>query len=456
MSEPKTLLKYPEPKSQLSFPLFKTEGEPPKNAVEKFLSLFADVRAGEGVSALLMALNVFLLLTGYYLLKTAREPLILTEAGAKNEAYLSGAQAILLLGVIPFYGWIGSRVNRLSLVAGANLFFALNLLIFAAVGSAGIHVGVAFYVWVGIFNVFVISQFWQFANDIYTEGQGRRLFPMIGVGSALGAVAGAWLAARLSSHFHSPYELMLLCAIALLVSIGIVVAVNRREIRREDAESAREAELPLGREGGFELLARDRYLFWIAMLAILLNVVNSCGEYVIRQLLQDESILRYGHAAASLALRQRYIATFMGDYLTWYNAAALVMQLLVVSRLMRYAGVRACLFVLPGISLAGYSAIAIAPLLNLVRAVKVAENSVDYSLQNTITQALFLPTSREAKYKAKAAVDTFCKRFGDVLTAGVVRTGAGLRAICVFSAVLTLAWLWAATRIAKEHRKRTV
>ena len=87
---------------------------------------------------------------------------------------------------------------------------------------------------------------------------------------------------------------------------------------------------------------------------------------------------------------------------------------------------------------------------------KVAENSVDYSLQSTINQALFLPTSREDKYKAKAAVDTFCKRFGDVLTAGVVRTNASLRAICAFSAVLTLAWLWSATRIAKEHRKRTV
>ena len=143
MCEPKTLLKYPEPKSQVSFPVFKTDGEKPKNVVEKFLSLFADVRAGEGISALLMALNVFLLLTGYYLLKTAREPQILTEAGAKNEAYLSAAQAILLLGVIPFYGWIGSRVDRLKLVAGANLFFAANLVVFAAIGHAGIHVGVA-------------------------------------------------------------------------------------------------------------------------------------------------------------------------------------------------------------------------------------------------------------------------------------------------------------------------
>src|ERR1039457_3119319 len=123
MAEPKTLLRYPELRSLVSFPRFKTEGEKPKTAVEKCLSLFADVRAGEGVSALLMGLNVFLLLAGYYLLKIAREPLILTGFGAKYEAYLAGAQAILLLGVIPLYGWIGSRVNRLKLVAGANLFF---------------------------------------------------------------------------------------------------------------------------------------------------------------------------------------------------------------------------------------------------------------------------------------------------------------------------------------------
>ena len=460
MAEPKTLLKYPEPKSQISFPLFKTEGEKPKSAVEKFLSLFADVRAGEGVSALLMGLNVFLLLAGYYLLKTAREPLVLAGFGAKYEAYLAGVQALLLLGVVPLYGWIGSRVNRLKLVAGANLFFAVNLVIFAGIGHAEAHVsnvyGAVFYVWLGIFNVFVVSQFWAFANDIYTEGQGRRLFPMIGVGGALGAVTGARMAANFFRKLHSPYELMALCAVALLVSIGIVVAVNRREIRKEDGESAREAEEPLGRDGGFQLLVRDRYLSWIAVLAVALNMVNACGEYLIRQLVVNQSILLYGAADASKAQRMSYTGAYMGDYAFWYNAVALVAQLLLVSRLMRYAGVRASLFVLPCISLAGYSAVAFSPVLGLMRAVKVAENSIDYSLQNTINQALFLPTSREAKYKAKAAVDTFCKRFGDMAAAVVVRTGAGLRAISAIGAALALVWLWSATRIAKEHRKRTV
>ncbi len=457
MAEPNSLLKYPEQPSQVSFPLFKTEGERPKNFIEKALSIFADVRAGEGVSALLMCVNVFLLLTGYYLLKTAREPLILTRFGAEVKTYAYAGQALVLLGVIPFYGWIGARVNRLKLVAGSNLFFAVNLLIFAVVGRAGVPVGVLFYIWVGIFNVFVISQFWAFANDIYTEGQGRRLFPMIGVGSALGAVAGAALATFLSRNFGSPFQLMALCAATLLISIGIVFVVNKREVAREPAELAREAVEPLGREGGFQLLLRDRYLFWIAVLSVLLNIVNSSGEYLLSSMVKHESLVRY---ASSVAEQNRFIATYMGAYLTWYNAVALALQLLLVSRLMRYAGVRAALFILPCISLAGYSAAAAIPALSLVLAVKVAENSVDYSLQNTIFQALFLPTSREAKYKAKAAVDTFCKRFGDVLTAVVVFAArqwhAGTREIAAFSAALALVWLWSATRVAREHRKRTV
>jgi AAA family ATP:ADP antiporter len=198
-------------------------------------------------------------------------------------------------------------------------------------------------------------------------------------------------------------------------------------------------------------------LFWIAVLTVALNLVNYSGEYVLNRLLVNESILRYG---ASHAQRVQFMTAFSGEYQTWYNTVALVMQLLLVSRLMRYAGVRACLFILPCISLAGYSSAAALPVLGLVRVLKVAENSVDYSLQNTVNQALFLPTSREAKYKAKAAVDTFCKRFGDLISAGLVFAvsafGAGLRAMCGVAILLTLVWLWSATRVAKEHRKRTV
>src|SRR5690606_19013182 len=211
MNEPRTLVSHPELRSHHSFPLFSTVGERPKSLLERALSLFADVRADEGAGALLMALTVFLLLGGYYLLKTVREALILTEGGAEEKAYSSAAQALLLLGVVPLYGWLSSKVGRLPLMATTSTFFAVNLVLFFLAGQSGARIGIAFYIWLGIFNVFVISQFWAFANDIYTEGQGRRLFPLIGVGSSLGAWLGAEASVPLVQRLASgPYAVLLI------------------------------------------------------------------------------------------------------------------------------------------------------------------------------------------------------------------------------------------------------
>ncbi len=198
----------PEIRSLQSFPSFQVVGEKPKDPLEKFLSFFADVRAGEGPGVLLMTVNVFLLLFAYYLLKTVREALILTEGGAYIKAYSSAGQAALLMLIVPIYGYVGSKVNRIGLVAGLGLFFAVNLVLFYVFGVAGAKEGVVFYIWVGIFNVFIISQFWAFANDIYTEPQGKRLFAMIGVGASLGAWLGAQAASELVKRLNlSPYQL---------------------------------------------------------------------------------------------------------------------------------------------------------------------------------------------------------------------------------------------------------
>src|SRR3954465_6180548 len=196
-----------------SSPSFDAVTKEPRSRLEKVLSYFADVRSGEGLSALLFTVNVFLLLFAYYLLKTVREALILTEGGAYIKAYSSAGQAALLMVLVPLYGYIGSKVVRIKLIGGLLLFFAANLGIFYLFGARGFQEGVVFYIWVGIFNVFIISQVWAFANDIYTEGQGKRLFPMIGVGRRLGAWLGAQGAERLVSTLNAtPYQLQLLAA----------------------------------------------------------------------------------------------------------------------------------------------------------------------------------------------------------------------------------------------------
>ena len=138
----------------------------------------------------------------------------------------------------------------------------------------------------------------------------------------------------------------------------------------------------------------------------------------------------------------------------------LLLQLFVTSRAMRHLGVRGSLFILPVLALVNYSVIAIAPVLAVIRWGKILENSTDYSIQNTLRHALFLPTTREAKYKAKSVIDTFCTRFGDVLQAGVVfggtAIGLGVWGFAWLNVVLTVAWLAVATQIAREHRKKTL
>ena len=156
-----------------------------------------------------------MLLAAYNLLKPARDGLILAKGSAEVKSYSAAAQAVLLMGIVPVYGWIVSGVRRARLIGFSGLFFAVNLLIFALLGRAGVRDGIAFFIWMGIFNVFVISQFWAFANDLYTEGQGRRLFPLIGVGASLGAWLGAAAVEPLVSGLgYTPYTLMIIGAVS--------------------------------------------------------------------------------------------------------------------------------------------------------------------------------------------------------------------------------------------------
>jgi AAA family ATP:ADP antiporter len=365
------------------------------------------------------------------------------------------------MGAVPLYGWLGTRVVRIVLISIVMTFFSLTLIGFYLGGIAGLREGVAFYIWIGLINVFIVSQFWQFANDLFTEGQGRRLFPLVGVGQSLGAWVGAAAVAPLVQELnYTPYTLMFMGACVLMVALGTTLIVNAREAHHGRAEAPSVANEPLGPQGGFELIFKDRYLLWIAVLIVLLNIVNTTGGYVLNRLIVAEAAARFGTDAAAVPDSRQFVTAFSGSITAMVNLIGLLLQLFATSRVIHLMGVRGALFVLPAIALTNYAVIVMAPLLAVVRAGKILENSVDYSIQNTLRQALFLPTSREAKYKAKAAIDTFFTRTGDVASAGAVYvgqvTGLTTSAFAGINVVLTLAWLWVASRIAREHRKKTV
>jgi AAA family ATP:ADP antiporter len=444
-----------EERHSKSFPRFQAIDKTPKSGLDRLLGYLADVRAGEGAMVILFALNVFILLFAYYLLKTVREALILSESGAYVKAYSSAGQAALLMAIIPLYGYFGTKVVRIRLIVGLMLFFAANLVVFYLFGIAGAREGVVFYIWLGIFNVMAPSQIWALANDVYTEGQGKRLFPVIGIGSSLGAWLGAEGAGQMIKRMNaSPYQLQLIAAGMLLVVCAIAVVVNRLAVRNPVAEVAQHANQKLAPGGGFSLVFRERYLTWIAVLMVVLNIVNSLGEFIL-----GDFVARNAEAAhpGNEAGQQQFIGGFYGGFFAIVNLLGFLLQAFVVSRLLPWLGVRKALYVLPVISLVSYSTIGLVPLLPLVRWGKTLENATDYSLQNTVRQALFLPTSREAKYKAKAAIDTFFMRMGDVIQAGIVALGATFQlAFSGFAWVnvgFTLVWLFVVTRLSREHRR---
>jgi AAA family ATP:ADP antiporter len=425
-----------------------------EHPVEYVLGLFAEVHSGEAVTALWLAANVFLLLTAYYLLKVAREPLILAvEGGAEIKSYAAAGQSILLVFVAMAYGEIAARVDRMKLIALVTLFFAANLLVFFVLGSRDVPLGVPFYLWVGIFNMTVVAQFWSFAADVYSPEQGKRLFPILGIGSSVGAVAGSWFAKRLIGL--GPFQMMLVSAGLLIGCLLMTWHVNRRE-ERAPREREPAPEEPLGKTSGFSLLVRDRYLLLIAGLMFIINWVNTTGEYVL-----DRTLVA---SAADAAVRagittQRFVGTFKAEYFQWVNVIGVVMQLFVVSRIIKYLGVRRALFIMPAVSLAGYSVLAIVPQLSLIFAAKVAENSLDYSLQNTARHALWLLPSREAKYKVKQIVDTFLVRAGDVMSAVVVWIGVrvGFQTVHFLVGNILLIGVWSLVLVAlgREHRRRS-
>jgi AAA family ATP:ADP antiporter len=149
----------------------------------KALRPFAQVQPGEAVGAAAMMLGSFLLLSAYYLLKTVREPLILLQGGAEMKLYARAAQAVLMVGVVQIYGEIAKRVGRMKLLAIVFSFFVSNLLGFAILSRTTIPIGLTFFLWVGLFSYMSVAQFWALAADIYSEEQGKRLFPLIAEGS---------------------------------------------------------------------------------------------------------------------------------------------------------------------------------------------------------------------------------------------------------------------------------
>lgn len=432
------------------------------SALEKLLNVFTDVRPGEAASALLLALNIFLILSAYYVLKPVREALILSGGGAEVKSYAAAGQAMLLLLAIPLYSWLASRFPRRVLINGVTLFFVACLGVFFILHYYKVPLGIIFFLWVGIFNLMVPAQFWAFANDIYTPEAGKRLFVIVAFGASLGAVAGSYIDSVLISSL-GVYNLMLVAAGILAGSLLITNVVDYLEQKpsANSKESAFESmDEPFSKAGAFSMVLGNRYLLLIALMMLLLNWVNTTGEYIL-----GKTVLTAANQAVSLgqtngASVEDYIGEFYAGLYSVVNILGVLLQLFVVSRVLKYLGVRTAVLILPLIAMGGYLVAAFYPVLEILRITKTAENATDYSVQNTVRQVLFLPTTREEKYKAKQAIDTFFVRAGDVLSAGLIFVGTTWLALttqhfALINTVLVSVWLIITILLGRHFKRLT-
>jgi AAA family ATP:ADP antiporter len=421
----------------------------PLSRLDRALRPFADVHAGEGARVLAMMASLLTLMLAYYLLKTIREPLVLTGGGAEIKSYAAGLQALLLIGFVPAYGWLTREVGRRGLIIGLTGFFFANLELFSLVLRLRLRfVGVAFFVWVGIFSLSVIAQFWSLANDLYSRDEGERLFPIVAFGATLGSPLGARIAESLFTRGVTPAAMMQLAAGLLLVH-----GASALRLARAPRALVAAADRPLeAGPGGFQLIARSPYLRLVALLLVLLNIVNTVGEYVL-----SKNVV--GAAAAAVAAGRAtteaaFIGHFYGDFFFWVNVIAALLQALVVSRLAKRFGVRGVLLFLPLLAFGVYGTMALGVGFAVVRWLKTAENAGDYSVMNTGRAMLWLSATREEKYRAKQAMDTFVVRTGDVLATVIVAGSVGVlhlhpATLTAINALLSVAWIAVAWRVAQ-------
>src|SRR5262245_39841473 len=438
------------------------------SVLDRLLGLAAEVRSGEGTTALLLSFAGFLTLTSYYTIRPLRSAFLLPVnvtlpggielTGAVITSYSGAVLAGLFLFVVPAYGALASRVNRIRLINAVTLFFAGTLMLFSLMGRSlsPAVLGILFFLWVGTFNLMVQAQFWSFANDVYTEEQGKRLFAIVGFGATLGSVAGAAIAASLIRSIGE-FQLMLVAVALLGVFMALLNVVNAREGKRAP-QAQKQAEEILGKEGGFQLVLKHRYLLLIGLLTLAVQVTNTNGNYILDATLADAAHAAVVSGTAGGLSEGRFIGSFRADMDFYQNVLVALIQFFLVSRIFKYLDFGGALFILPTLAFINYGIFAAAPILAIIRVAKITENATDYSLQNTLRRALFLPTSREAKYKALQAVETFFWRAGDMLSAITTLVVVqilrfGVRSYAMVNLVLIGIWIVMAVLLSKEHRR---
>ncbi len=420
---------------------------------DTFLQRFTNIRREEIGPALVAGLFFFCVLTALMVIRPAREALGM-QRGIEALRWLFIGTVLVTLLVNPVFGWLVSRFRRLVFVSATYLFFAFGLVAFYLLlvltpESVGQRTGQVFYVWFSVFNLFATMLFWALMADRFTLEQSKRLFGAIAVGGTLGAIFGPWLAGQLAAPLGTP-ALLLVAAGFLVLALGAAWWVTRlRADRREGSPSAERAEEPaIGGSAweGLRSVARSPYLLAICAYVLILAVMATFLYFTRLQMV----------AALGTDVDMRTTTFARIDLVT--QVATLVLQAVVTGHLMKRLGVSVTLALLPVTAALGFLGLAIVGSLAALIAFEAAFRAVQRGIMRPSRETLFTVVPRADRYKAKAFIDTFVYRTGDVVgaqTEGLLgRLGMGLTALATVALPLAAAWMALGIWLGSAQRAR--
>ncbi len=410
-----------------------------------------DIREGERTITLLMALYHFLILITLYLLKPARDSLFLVKLGANQLPWVFILIALVGVPVTAIYARASRKVSLRSLINGTTVVLIANLLILRwLMGFGGTWVFYLFYVWVSIYGILTVSQFWLLANAVYNASQAKRLFVLLGLGGIAGAILGGGLTSVLTSTLGlSTSDLLFACMgiLALTVSLVNLIWVKRPTEFVEEANPKKDR-LGMNRPLGMVLrtISRSKYLMIIVGIIALTTMSSSLIDF------------QFKTVAAAVYPGEGELTAFLGRFYGLLSVASVLLQLFLTHRLLKKYGVGGVILIMPLGLLLGSIGMFLLPGLALAIVVRGLEGSLSYSADKTGRELLYLPVPLEVKKRTKVFIDMFVDRWfqgvaGGLLLLFTMVMHLSVSQVSFVVGMLTAAWLCLVIFARKEYTR---
>ena len=408
-------------------------------ALIRRLARAVNAESGELPAVLAGFALFFCLFAGYFMLRPIREAMGIT-GGVSNLQWLFSATFVAMLLAVPLFAWLNSKVPRIQFIDWVYGFFCLNLLAFVLLfrlDHDSVWLARVFYVWISVYNLFVVSVAWSLMADVFDAAQARRLFAFIAAGASVGGLCGPLLSTLLVGYVGES-GLMLMAAVLLGVAISLKrYLMGWREGRgagRPGAQASESPRRPVAGNpfSGLTRLLRSRYLLGIGAFILLLTSVSTFLYFEQARLV-----------AALFPDRAEQVRVFgVIDFVV--QAGALSAQLFITGRLAQRLGVRVLLALVPALVSLGFIGLALAPTFAMLAGLMIVRRIGEYAFVRPGREMLFAPLDAESKYKVKNFIDTVVYRGGDALSgwakAGLDMLGQGTWLVAVVGAFCAALW----------------